>query len=123
MELHDVWFVLIAVLWNGYFFLEGFDFGVGVLTKLLARDRLRVLSHLIDSVALLALVRVFADWGAVTLAPWFLLVAVTAAAAAGAALRWESLPWLEEGARVGRRSAGLAASAAVTAALIGLVAV
>ncbi|NEE19168.1 cytochrome d ubiquinol oxidase subunit II, partial [Streptomyces sp. SID7499] len=25
MELHDVWFVLIAVLWTGYFFLEGFD--------------------------------------------------------------------------------------------------
>ncbi|MGW4273458.1 cytochrome d ubiquinol oxidase subunit II [Streptomyces seoulensis] len=39
MELHDIWFVLIAVLWTGYFFLEGFDFGVGVLTKLLARDR------------------------------------------------------------------------------------
>ncbi|CAM5628435.1 cytochrome c oxidase assembly protein [Streptomyces spiroverticillatus] len=39
MELHDVWFVLIAVLWIGYFFLEGFDFGIGVLTKLLAKDR------------------------------------------------------------------------------------
>src|SRR5215475_8525123 len=39
MELHDVWFVLIAVLWTGYFFLEGFDFGVGILTGLLARDR------------------------------------------------------------------------------------
>ncbi|MEV4784646.1 cytochrome d ubiquinol oxidase subunit II [Streptomyces tuirus] len=39
MELHDIWFVLIAVLWTGYFFLEGFDFGVGVLTKLLARNR------------------------------------------------------------------------------------
>ncbi|MET8950599.1 cytochrome d ubiquinol oxidase subunit II [Streptomyces sp. NPDC004393] len=39
MQLHDVWFVLIAVLWTGYFFLEGFDFGVGILTKLLARDR------------------------------------------------------------------------------------
>ncbi|MFG2718712.1 cytochrome d ubiquinol oxidase subunit II [Streptomyces sp. NPDC048416] len=39
MELHDVWFVLIAVLWIGYFFLEGFDFGIGILTKLLARDR------------------------------------------------------------------------------------
>ncbi|PWI42609.1 cytochrome d ubiquinol oxidase subunit II [Streptomyces sp. ICBB 8177] len=38
MHLHDVWFVLIAVLWTGYFFLEGFDFGIGVLTKLLARD-------------------------------------------------------------------------------------
>ncbi|NEA86911.1 cytochrome d ubiquinol oxidase subunit II [Streptomyces sp. SID7958] len=39
MELHNVWFVLIAVLWIGYFFLEGFDFGIGILTRLLARDR------------------------------------------------------------------------------------
>ncbi|WP_149179496.1 cytochrome d ubiquinol oxidase subunit II [Streptomyces sp. TRM49041] len=39
MELPTIWFVLIAVLWTGYFFLEGFDFGVGILTKLLARDR------------------------------------------------------------------------------------
>src|SRR2546425_13297430 len=38
MHLHDVWFVLIAVVWTGYFFLEGFDFGIGILTKLLARD-------------------------------------------------------------------------------------
>ncbi|MFC8360339.1 cytochrome d ubiquinol oxidase subunit II [Streptomyces griseorubiginosus] len=52
MELHDVWFVLIAVLWTGYFFLEGFDFGVGVLTKLLARNRVekRVLINTIGPV-------------------------------------------------------------------------
>ena len=31
MELADFWFILIAVLWTGYFFLEGFDFGVGML--------------------------------------------------------------------------------------------
>lgn len=39
MHLHDFWFLLIAVLWTGYFFLEGFDFGIGVLTKTLAKDR------------------------------------------------------------------------------------
>ena len=39
MELHDLWFVLIAFLWTGYFFLEGFDFGIGVLSGTLARDR------------------------------------------------------------------------------------
>ncbi|MEU2160440.1 cytochrome d ubiquinol oxidase subunit II [Streptomyces chengbuensis] len=52
MELHDVWFVLIAVLWTGYFFLEGFDFGVGILTKLLARNRIekRVLINTIGPV-------------------------------------------------------------------------
>jgi cytochrome bd-type quinol oxidase subunit 2/NADH dehydrogenase FAD-containing subunit len=38
MHLHDFWFLLIAFLWTGYFILEGFDFGVGVLIKLLARD-------------------------------------------------------------------------------------
>jgi cytochrome d ubiquinol oxidase subunit II len=38
MELTDVWFLLIAVLWIGYFFLEGFDFGVGVLLPVLSRS-------------------------------------------------------------------------------------
>lgn len=38
MELHDLWFGLICVLWVGYFFLEGFDFGVGVLHPFLAKD-------------------------------------------------------------------------------------
>jgi len=32
MHLYNLWFVAIAVLWVGYFFLEGFDFGVGILT-------------------------------------------------------------------------------------------
>jgi cytochrome d ubiquinol oxidase subunit II len=31
MDLQILWFVLIAVLWSGYFLLEGFDFGVGML--------------------------------------------------------------------------------------------
>jgi cytochrome d ubiquinol oxidase subunit II len=38
MHLTTVWFVLIAVLWTGYFVLEGFDFGVGVLLPVLAHD-------------------------------------------------------------------------------------
>ena len=38
MELTTVWFILIAVLWIGYFCLEGFDFGVGMLLPFLARD-------------------------------------------------------------------------------------
>ncbi|RKN07250.1 cytochrome d ubiquinol oxidase subunit II [Streptomyces radicis] len=39
MSLPELWFAVIAVLWIGYFFLEGFDFGVGVLSGWLARDR------------------------------------------------------------------------------------
>ncbi|HEY2947705.1 MAG TPA: cytochrome d ubiquinol oxidase subunit II [Micromonosporaceae bacterium] len=38
MELTTVWFILIAVLWTGYFVLEGFDFGVGILLPVLGRD-------------------------------------------------------------------------------------
>lgn len=36
--LPTLWFVVIAVLWTGYLFLEGFDLGVGMLMKLFARD-------------------------------------------------------------------------------------
>jgi len=38
MELTTIWFALIAVLWIGYFALEGFDFGVGMLLPVLGRD-------------------------------------------------------------------------------------
>ena len=38
MELTDFWFALIAVLWIGYFFLEGFDFGVGVLLPVIGKS-------------------------------------------------------------------------------------
>ncbi len=36
--LQTLWFLLIAVLWIGFFFLEGFDFGVGMLLPFLGRD-------------------------------------------------------------------------------------
>jgi cytochrome d ubiquinol oxidase subunit II len=32
------WFTVIAVLWTGYFVLDGFDFGVGALLPLLSRS-------------------------------------------------------------------------------------
>ena len=38
MNLQNLWFVLIAVLWSGYFLLEGFDFGVGMLLPFLPKD-------------------------------------------------------------------------------------
>ncbi|MBE6477592.1 MAG: cytochrome d ubiquinol oxidase subunit II [Propionibacteriaceae bacterium] len=36
--LQIVWFFLIALLWTGFFFLEGFDFGVAMLYPVLGRD-------------------------------------------------------------------------------------
>ena len=47
--LQTLWFVLIAVLWVGYFILEGFDFGVGVLLPFVSKneaDRRAVLTTL-----------------------------------------------------------------------------
>lgn len=37
MNLQDLWFVLISVLFIGFFFLEGFDYGVGILTPFLGK--------------------------------------------------------------------------------------
>jgi cytochrome d ubiquinol oxidase subunit II len=52
MTLNDAWFVLIALLWTGYFVLEGFDFGVGILLPVLGRaeTRRRVLINTIGPV-------------------------------------------------------------------------
>jgi cytochrome d ubiquinol oxidase subunit II len=37
-NLETLWFFLIAVLWIGYFVLEGFDFGVGILLPFVGRN-------------------------------------------------------------------------------------
>jgi cytochrome d ubiquinol oxidase subunit II len=37
MDLNTLWFILVAVLWIGFFFLEGFDFGVGMLLPFLGK--------------------------------------------------------------------------------------
>ena len=36
-SLQTTWFILITVLWSGFFVLEGFDFGVGMLTPFVGR--------------------------------------------------------------------------------------
>jgi len=38
MDLNTLWFILIAVLYIGFFVLEGFDFGVGILLPFLGKD-------------------------------------------------------------------------------------
>lgn len=39
MTLNEIWFILVAVLFIGFFFLEGFDFGVGMSTRFLAKNK------------------------------------------------------------------------------------
>jgi cytochrome bd ubiquinol oxidase subunit II len=38
MSLPDVWFVIIAISWTVFFLLEGFDFGVGMLHRVIPRS-------------------------------------------------------------------------------------
>jgi cytochrome d ubiquinol oxidase subunit II len=38
MDLNTIWFVLIAVLFIGFFVLEGFDYGVGILLPFLGKN-------------------------------------------------------------------------------------
>jgi cytochrome bd ubiquinol oxidase subunit II len=37
MQLHTIWFVVVSFFWVGFFVLEGFDFGVGVLHTLVGK--------------------------------------------------------------------------------------
>ena len=37
-DLNTTWFALIGLLWAGYLFLEGFDFGVSIVAPFLSRD-------------------------------------------------------------------------------------
>ena len=39
MGLQELWFVLLAVLFIGFFVLEGFDFGVGMLMEFFGSHR------------------------------------------------------------------------------------
>ncbi|MFZ5944871.1 MAG: cytochrome d ubiquinol oxidase subunit II [Bacillota bacterium] len=40
MDLNILWFILVSVLFIGFYFLEGFDYGVGILLPFLGRDDL-----------------------------------------------------------------------------------
>ena len=50
--LQTLWFILIAVLWIGFFFLEGFDFGVGMLLPFMGKkdEERRAIINTIGSV-------------------------------------------------------------------------
>ena len=38
MDLNTLWFILISILFTGFFFLEGFDYGVGILLPFMSKD-------------------------------------------------------------------------------------
>lgn len=38
LSLNEFWFILITILFVGFFVLEGFDFGVGTVARFLGKD-------------------------------------------------------------------------------------
>lgn len=132
MSLDVVWFVVVAVFWTGFFVLEGFDFGVGMLHGAVGRTdheraaAIRSIGPLWDGnevwliVAGAAIFAAFPDW----YATWFsagylaLLLVIVALIFRGVSFEW--------GARVdGRRwrrawAWALTAGSAVVPLLLGV---
>ena len=49
IDLNTIWFILITILFTGFFFLEGFDYGVGILVPVIGKtdDEKRVILNTI----------------------------------------------------------------------------
>lgn len=88
MQLSELWFLLIGVLFVGFMFLQGFDFGVGMSTRFLAKNDLdrRMLNQTIGPTwaanevwlvtALGAMFAAFPHWYATLLSGYYMLVSV-----------------------------------------------
>jgi cytochrome d ubiquinol oxidase subunit II len=88
MQLVPFWFIVIAVLWTGFFVLEGFDFGVGMLHSLVGQDEagrraaMNTIGPLWDGnevwliVAAAAMFAAFPGWYATALSGFYLVVVV-----------------------------------------------
>ncbi|GAA2786996.1 cytochrome d ubiquinol oxidase subunit II [Kitasatospora aburaviensis] len=84
MALATFWFIVIAVLWTGFFVLEGFDLGVGMLHTVVARDEagrraaINTIGPLWDGnevwliVAAAAMFAAFPDWYATMFSGFYL---------------------------------------------------
>src|SRR5215510_7585739 len=101
MSLATFWFVVIAFFWLGYLFLEGFDFGVGMLLPILGRDdtERRVLINTIGPVwdgnevwlivAVGATFAAFPGWYASLLSGTYLVLALVLLALIGRGVAFE----------------------------------
>ncbi|MEG7336224.1 MULTISPECIES: cytochrome d ubiquinol oxidase subunit II [unclassified Bacillus (in: firmicutes)] len=101
MSLHDLWFILVAVLFVGFFFLEGFDFGVGMATRFLGHNELerRVLINTIgpfwdaNEVWLLtgagAIFAAFPNWYATMLSGYYIPFVIVLLALIGRGVAFE----------------------------------
>src|SRR5579863_10154225 len=87
-HLIPFWAILIAILWTGFFVLEGFDFGVGMLHGVAGRDEagrraaINTIGPLWDGnevwlvVAAAAIFAAFPGWYATMFSGFYLLMAL-----------------------------------------------
>lgn len=111
--LQVLWFCLIAALWIGFFFLEGFDFGVGMLLPFLGRSDVerRAIVNTIGPVwdanemwlilAITAMFAVFPNWYATMLNGFYLPLVLIIV---GLIIRGISFEYRSKDARPGWRS-------------------
>lgn len=95
----DVWFGVVVFFWTGFFVLEGFDFGVGVLARVLGRNE-RERSGYLETIGpvwdgnevwlVVAVGATFAAWYAALLSAYYLplVLALVALIVRGVSLEW-----------------------------------
>ena len=100
-SLIPFWFIIIAILWTGFFILEGFDFGVGMLHGLAGRDEagrraaINTIGPLWDGnevwliVAAAAIFAAFPGWYATMLSAYYLPLLLLLAALIARGLAFE----------------------------------
>ncbi|MBB3726602.1 cytochrome d ubiquinol oxidase subunit II [Nonomuraea dietziae] len=129
----DLWLVIIAFLWTGYFVLEGFDFGVGMLSPFLGRNEgqrkqvLQTIGPVWDGnevwliTAVGAMFAAFPAWYAGFLSSFYLPLTLVLAGliVRGVALEWRGK--LEHSSDRAWADVGIAAGSALPAFLWGAV--
>ena len=132
MNLAELWFVIIAVFWTGFFVLEGFDFGVGALHAVIGRSEterrtaINTIAPFWDGnevwlvVGAAAIFAAFPAWYATWLSALYLgvVLLLLALIARGVALEWRgrgsSRPWR------GMWSIGLSIGSVVAPLVLGM---
>ena len=136
MELTTIWFGIVAFFWTGFFVLEGFDLGVGVLARLLGRNDRERAAYLETIgphwdgnevwlvVAVGAMFAAFPAWYAALLSTYYLpvVLALVGLIVRGVALEWrgkrDDARWRER-CDLGIAAASVTAPFALGAVLVG----
>jgi cytochrome bd ubiquinol oxidase subunit II len=99
--LNNIWFIIIAIFWVGFFILEGFDFGVGMLHSFVGKDDVerRIVVNSIGPiwdgnevwlvVAAAAIFAAFPSWYATMFSTFYLVMVIVLLALIGRGVSFE----------------------------------